>query len=74
MYAEDLIRVLQELPPHAEVHYIFDGFCVTPIELVWLSQGGRIICNDGEPYVQYDLDRPEYAPSVKENHDWPGDK
>lgn len=70
MNVSQLIIELQKMPQDSEVRMIWDGASRSEVDYVWRAQSGAVILCECEDMVYYDNDRPESAPSAKENPFW----
>lgn len=70
MKVKELIRKLNEMPPDAEVKYIWDGVARTKADLTWLSRGGDVMICGYEELVYPDEERPIEAPSETDDPYW----
>ena len=48
MTVSELIEKLRTMPPDAKVNYIYDSFCVCPVQHLWISSDGIIMASDWE--------------------------
>jgi hypothetical protein len=70
MKVKELISILEEMSPDADVKHLWDGEARTSIEYVWLSRGGDVITADYEMVCYSEETRPASAPSKKEYQYW----
>jgi hypothetical protein len=68
--AEELITLLAEMPPNAQVFHLWDGELRTEIQHVWLTRDGRIGTSDDREVCYSTEDRPVDAPTTEENPYW----
>jgi len=50
MTVSELIKILQKMPPDAQVLHLWDGELRTAIEHVWLTRDGQVGTADFEEY------------------------
>lgn len=64
MKVNELITALLSMPQDAEVLHLWDGAARTVINLVWLTQDGRVITSDHGMHCYLNIDRPQGAPKL----------
>lgn len=69
MNVGELIARLQAMPQDAQVGVVYDGAHHADVENVWPTKDGRVLLA-GAAVVYSDWDRPEGAPSAKDDPYW----
>jgi len=70
MNVQELISVLKEMPPDANVTHLWDGELRTNIEFVWLAKNNNVVTADFAEACYSDGARPVSAPSREECKRW----
>lgn len=70
MKVQELIDVLKEMPPDADVTQLWDGELRTNVELIWLAKNNNVVVADFGEVCYSDSARPVSAPSKKECKYW----
>ena len=74
MKVSELIEKLQQFNPEKEIGIVFDGADRMDVQCVWLSRNDRVLISDLGHTVYSTEDRPENAPTEKEQTYWQTDQ
>lgn len=70
MKTSELIKALQQMPPEADVGYLWDGAVRSAVQVVYLSREGQVVLADYDNVVYHDDERPSSAPTEAEDPYW----
>ena len=65
-----LQKALEEMPPKANIWYVWDGACRTQAVWLWLTRDGCVVLAGEHDLVYSDTCRPHDAPLKAEDPYW----
>lgn len=69
MKVKDALKLLSQMPPDAELRYLWDGEARSVVRHVWMARNGDVILADQDEPVQVVDERPANAPG-EEDSSW----